>query len=84
MFTPTRMAIIKTTREFLLQLSGHEDVGSIPGLAQWVKYSSVGHRCSSDLCCSDCGVDSSCSSDSTPSPGTSTCHRYGHEKKQQQ
>ena len=41
----------------------HKDVGLIPGLAQWVKGSSVatsygvGHRYGSDLaCCCGCGV----------------------------
>ena len=58
----------------------HEVAGSIPGLAQWVKEGSgvavscgEGHRC-------DIG---SCSSDLTPSLGTSVCHGCGPEKRRQ-
>ena len=67
--------------EFLLWLSRlrtwHsvcEDVDSNPGLAQWVRELRIWHCCG-------CGVDYSCSSDSTPSLGTSICHRCGPKKK---
>ena len=52
----------------------HEDVGSIPGLTQWFKGSSIAtscdvvHRWGLDLAVVKAG---SCSSDSTPSSGTS-------------
>ena len=69
------------------QCSLSEDAGSIPSLAQWVK----------DLALLQAGAEvadaaqiwfavvvakaGSCSSDSTPSLGTSTCWRCGCEKK---
>ena len=67
--------------------STHEEVGSIPGLTQWV----------GDWCCSElwyrlqtwlrsCVAVSlaqagSCNSDSTPSLGTSICYGYSPKKR---
>ena len=54
------------------------------GLAQWVKdpvlpQAAVKFKDVAQIqCC--CGVDLSCSSDSNPSLGTSTCRRVGCEK----
>ena len=67
--------------------SVHEDVGSILGLAQGLRI-----QCCHELWCRSqtwlgshvavAGVQaSSCSSDSTPSPGTPICHRCGPKKK---
>ena len=68
----------------------HENVSLIPGLAQWSRI-----RCSQELQCRSQTRLGSClavtmaqvgsrSSDSTPSPGNSTCCRYGLKSKNKQ
>ena len=51
----------------------HGDAGVIPGLAQWVKDPSIAVA----VAVAKVG---NCSSDSTPSLGTSICHRCGPKK----
>ena len=67
-----------------------EDVGLIRGLAQWVKdlVSLQGALQFSDVVwiwhCPGCGMKArSCSSDSIPVLGISTCHGCGHNKKKE-
>ena len=68
------------------QQSVHEDEGSIPGLSQQVMdpvltQAGVGHIwLGSTIAMAEAQV-SSCSSNSTPSPGTTICRRCGHKKK---
>ena len=64
----------------------HEDMGLLPDPTQWVKDLAllwavvlVADMAQILFCCS-CGVGGSYSSDLTPSPGTSICHRCGLRK----
>ena len=81
-------------KEFLLWLSGLrtqcclcEDAGSIPGFAQGVKDSTSPQVVAQveDVawirCCHGCATGPSCSSNSTPSLGTSIHHGCDHKKK---
>ena len=60
-----------------------EDVGSMPGLVQWVKDLVLPQAAAqvADMvwsqCCLGCGIGLSCHSDSTPSLGTYMCWRCG-------
>ena len=55
----------------------------IPGLDQWVKDLALPQAEAPTWCCSGCGADLSCSSNSTPSLGTSVCRRCGLKKTKQ-
>ena len=68
----------------------HKDAGLIPSLAQWVKdpvlpwaVVKVTDMAQIWHCCG-CGVGWHHSSDWTPSPRTSVCHRCGPKKKRKQ
>ena len=69
--------------------SVHKDVDSTPGLTQWVKNLVLPQTAAQVThvawirCCHGCGVVLSCSSNSTPSPGTSTGCRFGPKTNKQ-
>ena len=69
------------------QHSVHEDAGLIPGLAQRVKEPILSQTkayvegAAQIWHCCGCGIVPSCSSNSTPSLGTSICHRCGLKMK---
>ena len=73
-------------QQFMNSASIHEDVGSVPGLTQWVRI----WQCCKLQCRSQMRLGSrvavavalagSCSSSSTPSLGTSVFHRCGPKK----
>ena len=63
-----------------------EDVGSMPGITQWVKDMALLQALllvtdMAQIWCHGWGVSFSCSSNSTPSPGTSVCHKRSLKKK---
>ena len=60
--------------------STHKDVGSILGLAQWVKSQMQLGSCVA-MAVEEAG---SCSCDLTPSLGISTCHRHSPKKKRKE
>ena len=81
--------LLEKNREFPLWHSGlrtqyrvHEDVGSVPGLTQWVR---IWHcyklQCRSQMwCCHCCGSGCCCGTGLIPDMGTFTCHDCSQKK----